>query len=728
MKKMYRWILASLLVSALASCSDNEEQPPVTPPTSDFENFDLAIDATTKNSVEFTITPHDSEMTYIAMIVEKSYYDSFESDEHYINDDLEWFEEIASTTAVNLDVYLRSILKQGTVNASEKGLTPDTEYYLYAYGLTDQCDVLTAPDKIAFKTAGFDLKDEGFAVEVSDITYNSVKVKVTPENKAAYYFVNVFSEERYQEFGGDENAFFEQLLFVRDYYLNRGASIEQILANLTSVGNHELLFDDLDAGTKYYAYALGVDSDFYANTAPEVVTFSTPEATQADLTFDIQISEVGWESLSGTVTPSNNEDSYICSVQLAESMDWYESEAEFINTLLMDLEYWYGGVEGSLKVGPSTLDGYTGLYPATDYVVVCFGWDEVATTSLTIEPFTTAEATQDPATFSASFEVSDIKYSSANVKICPTNGTWYFFDWCEQADFEQLVKEQGSEQSAVAACCEEEILYGAEWFDGDRLGYLNEMGAIQGTRNYPVQGLKDQTSYVLMVMCVDLTTGELLPSGYAVSEPFTTPELIVSDAAVSFEFGGIYDGSELAQLDPANYLKCTGYAVMPYTVIPTASAAEWYTNFYAYDMSEWGPTDEDIYNELITYGYEWDPESVSLNRTEGLAVMNWDTVFTFLGIAADSAGNFGHGTLELVNVTKENIRPAEELLGSSTPLASPAKAVWKKQPKKRPTQTGIQRGCPVGKFSENPSAAELNKKSASASAPKAQHAAKRYLL
>ena len=664
MKRLFN-LFAAVAVSlcAMVACGENDlPETPVPPPVpSDFKNFELVVKEVTREQVTFQVTPRDNAMTYVALICEKSYFEEFSSEDGVMDDDLDWFRRMAEQQAMTLEAYLGSILKTGAFEDTEVGLQPDTEYYLYAYGLGSGGELLTEMDKLLFRTDALEMTDTTFAIELNEISFNSVKVKVTPSDPSALYFVNVFNEDRYQEFGGNEESFLAQLAYVRDYYLNKGATVEQIIANLALAGEHELIFDELLPAKKHYAYVIGVDRDFFANTQATVEEFSTQAAEEADLTFDIQFSKVDYESVLGTITPSNDTDTYICTVQQAEALSWYESEEEFINSILMDLEYWYGGVEAALRSGASELR-YTGLFPESEYMVVCFGWDQAPTTGITTKTFTTEAASGDPETFTATFAVEKITHNSAEATITPSNGCHYFFDWCDVASFEEMAVELGSRDAAAAYFIEEEIDYGAEWYDGDRIGYLTDMGAILGTAFYPVKGLEPDTEYLLLAMPLDMTTGEIASQKASISDPFRTLQKVEGKASVTFEFGHFYDGSELANLDPAQFLQCTGYAVMPYKVVVDESAACWYTGFYDYDMSEWLSTDDDIYAELITWGYEVGSEYVSLNRTEGVAVMGWDITFTFLGMAEDAEGNFGQGTVETVTPTKDQVAPAEEFL------------------------------------------------------------------
>ncbi len=666
MKRLF-YLFAAMAVSlsTMVACSENDvEETTVTPPgpePSEFAHFDLEVTKVTKSSVDFKVVPHDNEMTYVVMISEKSYFEEFASDEEVMDDDLDWFQRQADQRAMNLDAFLRTILKQGTLEASELGLQPGMEYYLYAYGLTEQGEVLTSMDKLPFAAEALDQSKTTFEISLSEITFDTAKVKITPSDDKALYFVNVFSEDRYQEFGGNEEAFLAQLAYVRDYYIGKGATVEQIVANLALAGEHELVFDELTPDKKHYAYVIGVDSEFFANTGATVEEFMTRSAEKADLTFEIELEAVTYEGATGKITPSNDTDGYIFSVQLAEAMTWYENEEEFINSIILDLDYWYGGAENLVTFGASDFN-YTGLFPETEYIVCCFGWDQAPTTGLTTYTFSTEAASGNPEEFAATFTTQDLTHNSVDVTISPSNGCHYFFDWCEAELFNEMAAELGSRDAAAAYFIEEEIALGADFYNGDRIGYLTDMGAMLGTAVYPVYDLIPDTEYLLMAMPLDMTTGEIASEKASISEPFRTLQKVVSDALVTFEFGDIYDGSELAKLDPANFLSCTGFAVMPYEVVANETAAYWYTGFYDYDMSEWVASDDDIYTELITWGWDVESDLVSLNRKEGVAVMTWDMIFTFLGIAEDENGNFGHGTIETITPTKDQIAPAEELL------------------------------------------------------------------
>ena len=672
MKKILFNGLLLLLATVFVGCKDTPEVPPTPIDPVDKPDFVIEVKNITDTSVEFTITPEDEEMTYIAMMTTKEYFDEFEDDEAYINDDLSWLDNAAYEAGVDLSEYLEGVLKKGAISDTQDMLDPETEYVVYAFGLSNNGIVTSSLYKQTFKTLSTELTELNFEIEVTDIGYDTATVTVTPDNDKALYFVNVFSLEEYQNYGGDESAFVAHINKLRNYYYGLGATADQMVANLGYVGAKSLSVEDLKAGTKYMAYAIGIDERFVANSLATVVEFETIAAGVADLTFEVDITKIDYDHIEGSVTPSNNDDTYICSVQYASSLEWSESEEALVESIVDDITAWED-IENALKRGPMSLNSISGLQPNTDYIVVCFGYDGAPTTAPHITHFTTTDAMGNPDDLVVTFEVSDITHNSANVTTIPSVGAYYFTFYTEAENFDLLVDEYGTTDACVAYLANSEIDYGAEWFECSRAEYLYDLGASLGKEKNFYNQLEPSTEYVAYAIAVDMETGELASEKGFVSEPFRTLDKVVSDAAVTIEFGNYYDGSALAELDPARFLNCKGYAVLPYTVKPNDSAVAWYTGFYDGDFTEWGCTDDDIYAELITYGWEWGSEYVSENRESGVAVLSYDTPYTFLGIAKDSTDSYGLGFIDVITPTPDGVSPAEEFIAAN-PAASPAKA------------------------------------------------------
>ena len=672
MKKFFFNCLLLLLATAFVGCKETPEVPPTPIDPVDKPDFVIEVGAVTDTSVEFTITPEDKEMTYIAMMTTKEYFDKFEDDDAYIMDDLLWLDDAAFNAGVELSEYLEGVLKTGVISDTQDKLDPATEYIVYAFGLSKTGIVTTSLYKQSFTTLATELTEINFEIEVSEIGYDTAKVSVVPDNDKAIYFVNVFSYEDYEYYGGDESAFAEHLTQLRNYYYNLGATADQMVANLGFVGAKSLTVEKLKAGTKYMAYAIGIDERFIANSVATVVEFETVAAETSDLTFEVELTNIEYDHIEGSVTPSNNDDTYICSVQYASALEWSESEEALVESIVNDITAW-GNIEDSLRKGVMSLDGISGLQSETDYIIVCFGYDGAPTTAPHITHFTTPEATGNPEDLVVEFEVSEITHNSVKVTTIPSVGVYYFTYYVEKAEFDLLIDDDYSVDARVAYLANYEIDYGAEWFDCSRAEYLYDLGASLGREKNFYNQLEPSTDYIAYAIAVDIQSGELASDKGFVSDVFRTLDKVVSDAAVTIEFGNYYDGSALAELDPARFLNCKGYAVLPYTVKPNDSAVAWYTGFYDGDFTEWGCTDDDIYAELITYGWEWGSEYVSENRESGVAVLSYDMPYTFLGIAKDSTDSYGLGFIDVITPTPDGVSPAEEFIAAN-PAASPAKA------------------------------------------------------
>ena len=667
--------LLSVVAVLLAVGCHQEPGPADKPNVPDEPCFSFEILETSRTAVSFRVTPQAKAMPYTLMIVDKATFDSFESIEAYVADDVAWFEEIAQSLGLTLEEYLETTLNIGVKEDSAEGLIPDTEYLLYAYHLTTSGEKVSDLEYKVFKTEALSHSDATFEVSVSDIGYYGATVNVVPSSNTATYFVNVMSEECLAGFGDGAEAYTNHLIALRDYYLGMNATTEQMIANLCFAGEKSLTVSDLTPGVKHFAYAIGVDGDFFPNTEAFIVEFETLSAESSELTFEVDITGIDYDHIEGTVTPSNDSETYICSIQTAESLTWYDSDEEFMQTLINDLEWWYGGVETALHTGITDLSTFGGLYPETEYIVVCFGYDETPTTELFTFPFTTTEASGNPADLTVEFAIDyeQLSHNTVYVTATPSVGAHYFMSYISTSDLEYYIEEYGSQDAALIAFANEEIDYGAEYFWCSRAEYLTDMGANLGTYTMMFNQLNPATEYIIYAVAVDINSGDVVGEHVSVSEAFTTLDKVVSSAAVEFEFGNYYDGSALADLDPERFLSCKGYVVMPYTVVPNVDAMNWYTGFYNGDYTEWGCTDEDIYAELITYGYEWESDLVSLNRESGVAVLQYDAAYTFLGIAEDYEGNFGPGTMNVVTLSREGVSSAQEFIDSLNKQAQFAK-------------------------------------------------------
>ena len=650
--KRISYLLSLIFALAIVSCKGQEPDVPYEPAA----DFMLEVSDVTSTSCHFSVKPSDKEMSYVVMLVEKSEFDAFEDEYAYQDNDLEWFNTKALEEGKSLKEWLEGFLHKGDFEADEAGLMPEGEYYLYAYGLDYEGYFTTGITKVGFSTPAIVRKEMSFEIDVTDIGLTQARVSVKASDKDGMFFMNVFSMQQYQEWGGDQTAFANHAAALVDYYATMGRTLEEIVTNLSSVGEDAMVFDGLTADTEYMAYAVGIDENFFLNTSPAIVKFTTSQAVQSENTFTIDITGTTFCSVQGTVTPSN-EDPFICAIQPKAQLDLYGSDEEIMYELVATYDKW-GALGDVLYAGETVnLEDISSLSPETEYAVICFGWDGAPTTPLARAEFKTAAAGGNPRAQELTFTLSDIIHNKVTVHITPKLGLYYFYDCMPVSLLNEYTASAGSEDEAICRFIDERIDYGAEFFNCTRKEYLEDMGAAIGKQKWTFTGLEQDTEYLIVAATVEMNTGKIALRKPFRSDVFRTTILIESDAAVTFHIDRYYDGTELAELDPSQFSRCRGMVMVPYKIIPNESAAHWRTTFTYGEFASWAERD-DI---LIELDYQSDND-----KTVGYAVVHYDQIVSFLAMAENAEGYTGPFTIYEFKAVKGGASPAREFIDSLT--------------------------------------------------------------
>ena len=617
-------------------------------------DFVLEVSDITATSCHFSVVPKDDQMSYVVMLVPKADFDSYEDEYKYQDDDLEWFTQKAIEEGKDLAQWLEGFLKKGPFEADEEGLMPGESYYLYAYGLDYEGYFTTGVTKKEFATPEIQQTDLSFEIDVTDIGLTKATVKVQASDDKAVFFMNVFSKEQYEQWGGGEVAFSNHAQALVDYYVTMGRTPEEMVTNLGSVGRGELVFDDLTDDTEYIAYAVGIDENFFVNSKATVVNFRTKKVVESSITFEIDIRETTYCSVIGTVTPSNA-DQFICAIQPKAQLEQFESDQDIMYELVATYQQW-DAMEDVLYAGEAVeLEPISSLSPSTEYVVLCFGWDEAPTTGLTKAEFVTLAEGGNPRAQEMTFALSDIIHNKVTVNITPKLGLHYFYDCMSVETLNEYIVSEGSEDEAICRFIDERIDYGAEFFNCTRKEYLEDMGAALGKQRWTFTGLEEDSEYIIVAATVNMTTGKIALRKPFKSDVFRTTILIESDASVTFVIDKYYDGTELAELDPVQFSKCKGMVMVPYKIVPNADAVHWRTTFTYGEFASWAERD-DILFEL---DYKCDED-----KTQGFAVVHYGQVVAFLGMAENEEGYTGPYTIYEFTAQKGGASPAQEFIDS----------------------------------------------------------------
>lgn len=649
MKRIFDFLVVLLMTFVIACCDKPQPEQSQDKPEGEFV---LEVSDLTSTSCHFSVSPVIEDMTYVVMIVGKADYDKFEDEYAYQDNDLEWFERKAEEEGKALNEWLDGFLHKGDFEDDENGLMPGESYYLYAYGLTVEGYFTTGVTKLEFTTPEVEMTDVTFDLEVSEIGLTEARVKVSASNKDAVFFVNVFSMDQYQQWGGDESAFAAHAGALVDYYVQMGQTIEAMIINLGHVGKMDAVFDGLTADTEYIAYAVGIDERFFVNTKAETFTFKTKKVIESSNTFAVDIQETTFCSVIGTVTPSND-DPFVCLIQAKSQFENYESDSDIMYELVSTYQKWDSLGEVLYFGEIVDLEEISFLSPETEYYLFCFGWDEAPTTPLTKVEFKTTAGGGNPRGQELTFFLSDIVHNKATVTISPKLGLHYFYDCMPVSTLEEYVAAEGSEAEAICRFLDERIDYGAEYFACTRTEYLEEVGAAMGKQKWTFTGLAEDSEYVIVAATVNITTGKIALRTPFKSEVFKTTVLIESNASIEFVIDKYYDGTELAELDPTQFSRCKGMVMVPYTVVPNAEAAHWRTTFTYGEFASWAERD-DILFEL---DYQSDQD-----KTQGFAVVHYDQIVSFMGMAENSEGYTGPFVLYEFKAVKGGASPAQDFI------------------------------------------------------------------
>lgn len=359
-------------------------------------SFEISMDEIGTTTASFTVKPSNDDDTYLAMVVEKDYFDSFGSEEAYFQDDLKYFETMAEKNGVSLQEYLEAVvLISGTQTIPLSKLTPETAYYVYCYGLTADAEKTTEIFKKEFTTEGTQKVEADFEIS-SVVKGTEVDLSVTPSNKDIRYISDVVAsaaivdglftiEDLYQEY-------INQYIYVWTAY---GKSPQECLDEITLFGDQTLHYS-LDENTEYIGFAIGVSEDAILNTELSQEKFTTTEVVPSDNKISISITDIAAHSFNYSVTTTNN-DAYVLYADY--SVNWKDMTDEEILAEVTKqdlLSYIFmGNTEGSFKDMDSD----------TEYIFMAFGYSAgKVTTDLVKNIFRTTPADKSEATVTASFD------------------------------------------------------------------------------------------------------------------------------------------------------------------------------------------------------------------------------------------------------------------------------------------------------------------------------------
>lgn len=395
--------------------------------------FTIAVVEKDSNSAVVTWTPSNDEQSYLSMVVEKSLYDSYATEAEYIQSDIEYITQQADKNQVGFLEMLSYYITTGPIGADKgkvTGLSPDTDYYAYAYGMSAEGVATSAISKTEFRTDPFSC-EFSFAHEETESTCD---VEVTPSNTGCFYYFDLAAKADFDTWGTDAEIVAAVVADLKDTAADYQASGYDLdWTDFLSIGPDGYEFTKLSPDTEYVVYAFALTEDGTPLTGVARETVRTKTFTPTDnCTFAISFENVSVTAFDISVRPSNAATRYYIGVCSKELYD--KNTPSSIADAFIEMENGYkidwAGNE-YIWTGDVTVNSYSDLYSecdaGTEYVAVVFGvsTEGVRTTEVASAVQKTVELI--PSTMTIGLNVYDITASGAKFDVTPSNTDEVYF-------------------------------------------------------------------------------------------------------------------------------------------------------------------------------------------------------------------------------------------------------------------------------------------------------------
>lgn len=558
------------------------------------ENLSLEVVITEvgPTSIKFDIEASHPDMTWIPMVTYKEYWDDKLSDEEIFISDMAYFEYLAEGYGISREEFLTDMLGMGSQSDIEiSGLTPETEYVVYVYGLTIDGERTT---DIVAKYATTEKPYEGditFEFDIKEEEY-IMEFVVTPSHRGVNFYHGLATETEINEWkalaGSDS---------LRD-------AIQQgdIEAGIAIYMNYEFIetrkdyfdmynmydivedgWEQVKAGTKYILYAAKWDEECNLLGEVSFAEYTTPAATMSDNKLTVEIRDVNQSQVTVAVKTTNN-DPYVAMPVKSEDIAGM-SDTEIYNLVMTKYDYL---VSEYIAYGDS-MRTFSHMRPETDYTILAFGSLAGTMTTEMIKVEVTTTASGDPLDCTFTFNVvpgSD----TAWLEIDPSD-KGHFYNW--------LIYPADFTAEDAKSYIKDVIL--AQYYGGD-IPAFSSWELTQGYLTTTAYDLRPETDYKIGVVIMDYETAEFITDMYF-SDVFTTTAMTYADINISVEWDEYWDGEALFNYGYTQFEGCENEAVVPMSVNIEGDYEEFYFAVYNRDLTDESKYTDDMFYEDLNMGY-----------------------------------------------------------------------------------------------------------------------------
>ena len=496
-------------------------------------------------------------------------------------------------------------------------------------------------------------KEHSIALELVKASATTITMNVIPKDKSMTYIFILGTGKYFEENDGllmhsDEALWASDMEIFESFGSAFGGNASTGAAAFLYSGdmmNH--IFTGVTPNTTYVAYAYGFDKETLKPlTEISRLKITTSSVSDYTLHFDFNV-EVDGPNVTIDIAPQGYDGYYYYGVFWAKDVegatpeqlreyceaDWENNKAyysSFFDTPEEGLHFIFN--ELAFR-GPQHLE--TELDANTEFVLWAFGMDDEALLNTTPEfyNFKTGNVKESENQFTVT--ITNLLPRKATVNVETTNDDQY-----------------------VAALLRSESLEGLD--DDLAVEYIISnfnVSTISGSMSDTATSLTPNTSYDVVVF--GYTAGCATTKATRVT--FTTPEAIMADLDFSLSVGNYYDGSELAKLN-SKYAAFDGYVLASVSADVDEDAVAFY--FSVMEALDFPSFDyETLIEGLLAEG--------AVEELESYYVFEFDTAYTFFGVAEDKDGNFTEmWSSKAITFKHENCSPAEEYLSAAATSAT----------------------------------------------------------
>ena len=687
MKRILMMMSMALSLAVMTGCDPADPTPTPKPepepdPTPAIQSFEVAVDAVTKTSVTYTVTPALLDKEYLAVVKTAESIEGLE-DEDIVNLVFADIKAAAGAEGLTFAEKMPKIAVKGAQEHVElTGLAVDTEYALVVFGVDPAKDweFTTFPVVKEFKTEAVEIVEYTFDVTTT-VENNTVSFKVVPsDNNIAWHLLTVTKAmyDAYTDPAGDYQ--WTKDVFYQAYteneiqtYAGMGYTEEQILSAMFLKGEQTLQAEGLNANTEYVyliaAFVIEGNNLLIASEASEG-TYTTGDVAKSELTFDISVTDVEQMRAAIKITPSDLEAAF---VWMCQAYDGVSTPAEVMDAIVAANKSWldmgfmsYYGVQ-DFTGGPGSQYKYKLDSPDTDYYVIAFGYAGGVTSEPEMVTFRTLPGA-DPAECTFDLVLNETTTYGFSFNVTPSDATTYYYgDVCVASEYDE---------AAIVAEVEAGIQQMYEMnkmFSPDlTMSAMIAQYYWNGPNVMDADNLTPDTEYTVYILALDAKTGKVVKAHEYPSFAKTKP---VGTIVPEIELVGYYSGDEEAGAIFGQPAVTAGkaIAVVKYNVDPAATAL--YSGVLEGNGMDAVEYDDAYINEMLKF--YWD--GVSLQQPYSFFVTTWQmeqTVFAYAEDANGGKGALGRFLLCPTAEEKGNIEDLKalvaELNGQSKAASAPA--------------------------------------------------------